>query len=591
MSVKIFFVTVLLAIAVSQPFHQGYPVDRPPGFSSLRNTSILVLHSYGPDYGWTVEVNKGIMTVLRNLDWTNTVRVEYMDSKNIFDEQYLQELAELYLTKYQIVHFDGVIVSDNNALNFIEKYGKTLFPSAAFVATGINGVDSVVPNTIASSVIIEKADHAETLGQAMRQNPEAKNAYVIYDSSTTGYALLEEVMELLPRLSADIEINIVPPMAFEELLSHVATVDADDFIYLLPYVSDETGRSFRQGYVATFLARRTSIPIYGSWQFQIGEGLVGGRVLSGFRQGEKAAQSLIALLEGKKDEPMFVEPSSSFRNLYDYNVLKLLKIPLDRLPDEVEFLHKPPSFYATHKQILIPAVLIISVLTIFLLLLLQNRIKQLNINKRDRAIIDLNREIIETQRELVTILGEVIENHSKETGNHVKRVAKISRFLGEKAGLSEEELEILEAASPLHDVGKIGVSERLLHKHRKLTEKEFERIKKHTTIGRDILQTSNRKLLASARSIAYEHHERWDGNGYPNGLKGTEIDIFARITMLADIYDALSSERSYKKAWPEDKVIEYIRCNDGIFFDPSLVAIFLEHRGEIREIRERYEPE
>ncbi len=555
---------------------------------SVKHKNILILHSYAPDYKWTKDVNNGIMEVLEELDWTNTLRVEYMDSKNTYSDQYLKDLAGLYTNKYQEFHFDAIVVSDNNALNFLEKYGRPLFPVALVVATGINGVDSVIENTIASRVVIEKANHIETLRQAVRQNPEAQNCYVITDSSTTGLAIVEEVKNIMSQVKSSINFKFVPPLPFEDLLEYVTAIDPDDFIYLLPYARDSTGRSFRQGYVATFLSRKTQLPIYGSWEFQIGTGLVGGRVISGYKQGEMAARIMMRMLEKRESLTLFPQRVEVLKDVYDFRVVSKLNISMGKLPEAVEFIHKPESFYVRHKQIIIPSLSIIFLLSVFLLLLMQNLIKQKAINRKDRDIITLNKEIIETQRELVTLLGEVIENHSKETGNHVKRVAKISRFLGMELGLSEKELELLEAASPLHDVGKIGISEIILHKPGNLTDKEFDIVKKHTTIGRDILRTSNRQLLAAACSIAYQHHERWDGSGYPNGLRGKEIHIFSRITMLADIYDALSSERSYKKAWPEAKVLEFIRHENRKFFDPRLVEIFLCNIDKIRAIRQKY---
>ncbi len=182
----------------------------------------------------------------------------------------------------------------------------------------------------------------------------------------------------------------------------------------------------------------------------------------------------------------------------------------------------------------------------------------------------------------------MIEVRSKETGNHVKRVAKLSRLIGEKVGLSEHDLEMLEAASPMHDVGKIGVPESILHKLGELTDEEFEIIKTHTDIGKDLLGSSDRELLRTAGIIAYQHHERWDGSGYPNGLKGEEINTLARITMLADIYDALSSDRSYKMAWSEERVLNYLASERGRYFDPYLVDVFQENLNEARAIRSRY---
>lgn len=196
--------------------------------------------------------------------------------------------------------------------------------------------------------------------------------------------------------------------------------------------------------------------------------------------------------------------------------------------------------------------------------------------------------MIKTQKVIVSALGEVIEARSKETDGHVQRVAKISRFIGKQIGMMEKDLDLLESASPMHDVGKIGIPEDILHKPGKLTVEEFEIIKTHTSIGKDILDGSNKKLLQIACEIAHQHHERWDGKGYPHGLREDEISIFARVTMLADVYDALCSKRCYKEAWPRDRVNSYIMSERAKAFDPQLVDIFTQHEEEIRNIRKQY---
>lgn len=196
--------------------------------------------------------------------------------------------------------------------------------------------------------------------------------------------------------------------------------------------------------------------------------------------------------------------------------------------------------------------------------------------------------MIETKKNIVSTLAEVIEALSKETGGHTQRVAKISRFLGERVGMVEKDLDLLEAASPMHDVGKIGIPESILHKPGKLTVEEFEIIKTHTSIGKDILDGTSKELLCIACKIAHQHHERWDGNGYPNGLRENGISIFARVTTLADVYDALCSKRCYKEAWPRDRVFSFIISERAKAFDPRLVDIFCRYEEEIRQIRERY---
>ena len=200
----------------------------------------------------------------------------------------------------------------------------------------------------------------------------------------------------------------------------------------------------------------------------------------------------------------------------------------------------------------------------------------------------LTEEIVATQREVVLTLGEVVETRSKETAQHVKRVAEYSYLLAVKAGLSEERAHLLRMASPMHDVGKIGIPDSILFKPGKLTDEEFSIIKTHTVIGHSILKASPRRIMRTAATIALQHHEHWDGGGYPHGLVEDETHIFGRITALADVFDALSCDRVYKKAWPLDDVLEYLRDKRGRQFDPHLVDIFLDNLDEILAIRAMY---
>lgn len=200
----------------------------------------------------------------------------------------------------------------------------------------------------------------------------------------------------------------------------------------------------------------------------------------------------------------------------------------------------------------------------------------------------LNEEIIDTQREVVLTLGEVVETRSKETAQHVKRVAEYSYNLGLWCGLSEEKAQLLRMASPMHDVGKIGIPDSILFKPGRLTDEEFAIIKTHTTIGHSILKNSPRRIMRTAATIALQHHEHWDGSGYPNGLVEDRTHIYGRITALADVFDALSCDRVYKKAWPMPQILDYLREKRARQFDPALVDIFFEHMDEILAIRAQY---
>ncbi|MBU2552147.1 MAG: DUF3369 domain-containing protein [Proteobacteria bacterium] len=202
--------------------------------------------------------------------------------------------------------------------------------------------------------------------------------------------------------------------------------------------------------------------------------------------------------------------------------------------------------------------------------------------------IHLNQEIADTQKEVICTLGEVVETRSKETAFHVKRVAEISRLLALKAGLSEEESELLRQASPMHDVGKVGVPDIILNKPGPLSETEFSVIMDHARIGYEILKNSDRNVMRAAAIVSLQHHERWNGQGYPHGLKGDDIHIFGRITGLVDVFDALSHDRVYKKAWPLTDILEYIRQERGRHFDPRLVDLFLDHLDDFVDILKSY---
>lgn len=203
----------------------------------------------------------------------------------------------------------------------------------------------------------------------------------------------------------------------------------------------------------------------------------------------------------------------------------------------------------------------------------------------------LNQEIQDTQQEIILLLGELVENRSKETAYHVLRVAEFINLIGQAAGYDPKEVALIKAASPMHDVGKIAIPDAILLKPGRLTPEEFTVMKKHAEIGYKILSTSKRRLLNMAGTIAYTHHERWDGTGYPRGLKGVQIPLCGRLTCIADILDALASHRVYKPAWPIEKVYDYLIEERGRIFDPHLVEAAFKAKDQIIEVREKYADE
>ena len=197
------------------------------------------------------------------------------------------------------------------------------------------------------------------------------------------------------------------------------------------------------------------------------------------------------------------------------------------------------------------------------------------------------RELENYQKDIIRVLTELMEATSDETGKHIRRVAEVSRLLAQHCNsISDEETHIIYYAAPMHDIGKISLPHGLVHKPDKLTEAEYSTMRTHTQRAHDFLKHSDRLIMKAADVIAMQHHEKWDGTGYPKGLKGNEIHIYGRIVALADVFDALTHKRSYKDAWPLDEAVDYIQKLKGIHFDPELVDIFSEHIDEIAEIIE-----
>ncbi len=215
-------------------------------------------------------------------------------------------------------------------------------------------------------------------------------------------------------------------------------------------------------------------------------------------------------------------------------------------------------------------------------------IEYMGIRHNITEIMELHKEIEDTQKEVIYRMGEVAESRSKETGYHIKRVAEYSKLLALLSGISEKDSELLFLASPMHDIGKVGIPDSILNKPGKLNANEWEIMKKHTTIGFNILKDSNRDILRIASIISLQHHEKYDGSGYPNALKGENIHIFGRITAIADVFDALGSDRCYKQAWGFDEILTLFREERGKHFDPKLIDVFFANLDKFLEIRDNY---
>jgi putative two-component system response regulator len=210
----------------------------------------------------------------------------------------------------------------------------------------------------------------------------------------------------------------------------------------------------------------------------------------------------------------------------------------------------------------------------------------------ERRVRERTKELYDTRLQIVRRLGRAAEFRDNETGMHIIRMSKVSMILAEASGMCPRDCELILNASPMHDIGKIGIPDYILLKPAKLDPSEWEIMKTHTTIGAEILSGDESELLSMARVIALGHHEKWDGSGYPGGLQGEQIPLVGRIVALSDVFDALTSSRPYKKGWTLEAAMEYIDDNRGKHFDPHMVDLFQERLDDILAIRKQFtEPE
>ena len=217
--------------------------------------------------------------------------------------------------------------------------------------------------------------------------------------------------------------------------------------------------------------------------------------------------------------------------------------------------------------------------------MLENQVTQRTQELQDALVLSK-----ETEYEISIRLGRASEFRDLETGGHIKRMSLYSQLLAKLYGLSDDECELILYAAPLHDVGKVGIPDKILLKPGRFEPEEFEVMKQHSTIGAKILEGGEKfPIIKAGHTIALQHHEKWNGSGYPDGLKEEEIHIYARIITVADVFDALSSKRCYKDPMPLEKVLSIMKQDAGSHFDPNLIKLFLDNLDEFLEIKQKHE--
>ncbi|WP_281837009.1 HD domain-containing phosphohydrolase [Propionigenium maris] len=541
---------------------------------SQSRKNVLILHSYSEDYLWTREIQDGILEGLEGREGSYNISLEYMDTKNFPSVEYLEEYDRLFSYKYTSRKIDLVIAVDDRAFSYVLSRREDIFKGVPILGTGLNTLEDEYLEAEDAYIMVEEPDYEANIKLALKQNSDAEKIYFITDITPTGQKIKREVEKVAENY--DIEREWLEDLTLEELKGRVESLGRKDIIIYLVFFMDRLGNSYSYYEPIAEVSRASKVPIYINWSFYLNTGAFGGYAFDGRRMGVQTIDVAEGILEGE-EIPRVTGTSQRSSYVFDYNVIQERSLEYVYYPLKSVFLNRPETFYRRNRRLILTFLGVLGVLTTILLLVYINLVKERTINARDRELLD-------TQKDLLNRLGDVIEYRSRETADHAGRVAKISKFIALKVGCTQKEAEIIEIASPLHDIGKIGVPDEILNFPGRYTEEQFREMKKHANIGYDILKGSGRRVIDAAATIAHEHHERWDGKGYPRHLKEDEINLFARITMVADVMDALLSERSYKRAWTYDETLEYIIQGKGEMFDPKIVEVVETYRDELRKI-------
>ncbi|OXX44371.1 phosphodiesterase [Vibrio sp. V17_P4S1T151] len=552
--------------------------------------NILVLHSYESSYQWTYEFQKGIDAVVKSSKTPIKLSIEYLDTKRIYSQEYLDEAQKYLHVKYRHYPFDAVIITDDNALKFTKGLSSLFKPDTPMVAVCINDKSATLDDmTKYNKIIYESEAIIENFHLIKSLRPKLKKIYYLSDQSHTSQLIRKKVDEVLATdLLKGIEFIDINSITLAEAEKVLFQISPDDAV-LLSHFNTETNQGVYHTYqeISYRLAQASAAPIFVLWEFYIRDGIVGGHVNRSEQLGKDILMALNQFVSLDLASAVDMQISST-RAVFDYQAMQRHQIDMKALPQDVLVLNRPLSYFEQHWKVLLAASFIILCLLVVIVMQGVTLRQKRELGVKNRKIVVLQERTLAVQREMIHLLGEAIETRSGETGNHVKRVARLSALLARLCGLTQREVEMIEIISPMHDVGKIAIPESILDKPGKLTPDEWEIMQTHTTAGYNILNTSEGDITKLAAIVAHEHHERWDGKGYPNQKKGTDIHIFARITAIADVFDALLSERCYKEAWPLENVVSLFERECGFQFDPTLVNLLLNHLDDFIQIRNLY---
>lgn len=398
---------------------------------SARRQKVLVLHSYHQGLNWTDNITKGILSVLNEHDNVE-VQFEYMDTKRRYDAEYLDEFVKLYRLKHKGIPYSVVIASDNNALYFTRDYQKEFFQDIPIVFCSIDQFeDSLIKEMTNITGVTEYIDFKQTIEQALKLHPKAKNMVVINDNITTSAIINRNyIKSFWPDLHTNVHLIFLENLSINDLVEKVKNLDDSNIILLINFSRDKEGNYISYQENIEIIRNATKLPIYSSWEFYFNEGIVGGMLTSGFKQGKLAAELAAKITDGVdvNSIPIVTEGYNSFK--FDFNQMKRFGIQVNQLPENSIIINRPPSFLSKNKFSIIT---LISFFILLVLIIIYAKIKR---QRNESRLIAHNKELKSSRNRLLRMLDANSDGVWEH--NFTKNTTYISKNIWDKLGYDSD---------------------------------------------------------------------------------------------------------------------------------------------------------
>jgi signal transduction histidine kinase len=383
--------TILRELLISLALISALLLTLPAASAAAYGKHLLVLNSYSPGYKWTEEIIAGITEAVREGDRVVRIHHEFMDTKRISDAGYFRLLYELYRYKFRYTHFDAIITSDNDAFDFMVQYRDRLFPGTPVVFCGVNNFDpSQTRGEKQFTGVNEAPNLRANLDLALKLQPETRRIVVINDDTTTGRAVHKQLMRILPAYQHRVRFELLEQTDMPAILATVQRLEPGDVVFFIFFFRDKNGNVYEFDQSVSLIAQHSPVPVYAVWDFNLGYGIVGGMLTSGYKQGEFAGEIAMRVLHGESADKIPVVMNSPNRYMFDYRQLRRFKIPLSELPPGSEIINRPLNRYSLDRRVIWGALSALAALMLIILVLLHN----VSVKRRDESRLrELNEEL------------------------------------------------------------------------------------------------------------------------------------------------------------------------------------------------------